>query len=127
MQFMVYFTRKDGEPSAPPSPEGMAAMHKLMEDAFRSSMVVATGQLGRTATRVRLAGGKVTVSDGPFIEGKELLPGFTVIRVDTKQQAIDWAAKLRACMGDGEMRLAQLSTPDFESPSGPVPNGRAAG
>ena len=58
--------------------------------------------------------GEVSVTDGPFIEGKELIPGFTVIRVDSKQEAIEWVTKLRCCMGDGELRMAQVSAPGFD-------------
>ncbi len=56
----------------------------------------------------------MSVSDGPFIEGKELIPGFTVIRVDSKQEAIDWVAGLRRCMGDGELRMTQVFTPGMD-------------
>lgn len=108
MQFMVYLTRTEGGERRPPSPEGMARMGKLMEDAFAAGIVVATGQLGPTATKVRLEGDRVTVTDGPFIEGKELIPGFTVIRVDSREQAIAWATDLRRCMGDGDIRVIQV-------------------
>ena len=99
---------------APPSPEGMAEMGKLMQESMESGMVVATGQLASTTTHVRLSDGKVSVTDGPFIEGKELVPGFTVIRVDSKQEAIEWTTKLRRCMGEGELRIAQVSVPGME-------------
>ena len=56
----------------------------------------------------------MSVSDGPFIEGKELIPGFTVIRVDTKEAAIEWATKLRKCMGDGTIRVTQLGATGAE-------------
>ena len=114
MQFFVYFTREEGAPMTPPSPEGMAEMGKIMTEAIRSGMVVATGQLAPTTTHLRLSKGKVSVTDGPFIEGKELIPGFTVIRVDSKQEAIDWMTKLRRCMGDGELRMAEVYLPSLD-------------
>lgn len=114
MQFMVYLARNIGDQPSPPSPEGMAEMMKVMEEAMSSGMVVATGQLGPDSTRLQLTAGEVSVSDGPFIEGKELVPGFTIVRVDSKQQAIDWAAKLRRCMGDGEIRIAEVLMPGME-------------
>lgn len=114
MQFMVYLTMNKDEKPSPPSPEGMAEMMRLMEEAVSSGMVLATGQLGGATTHLRLEGGEVSLSDGPFIEGKELIPGFTVIRVDSKQEAIDWATKLRRCMGDGEIRIAPVMTPGFD-------------
>lgn len=114
MQFMVYLAMSKDERPSPPSPEGMAEMGRLMEEAVSSGMVLATGQLGPTTTHLRLEAGEVSLSDGPFIEGKELVPGFTVIRVDSKQEAIDWATRLRRCMGDGEIRIAQVLTPGFD-------------
>lgn len=71
-------------------------------------MIVATGQLPSEATAVLVAGGEVSVTDGPFVEGKELIPGFTVIRVDSKKEAVDWATRLRRCMGDGTIKVVPL-------------------
>jgi hypothetical protein len=50
----------------------------------------------------------VSVTDGPFIEGKELIPGFTVIRLDTKQEAIEGVARYREMMGMPELRIAEM-------------------
>ena len=97
----------------PPSPEGMAEMGKLMQESMRSGLIVATGQLGQSTTHVRLEDGTLSVTDGPFIEGKELIPGFTVIQVDCKQEAIEWVTKLRKCMGDGTLRMAPVSVGSF--------------
>jgi hypothetical protein len=57
---------------------------------------------------VQLEKGEFSISDGPFIEGKELIPGFTVISADSKQEAIEWVKELRECMGDGTIKMAQL-------------------
>ena len=108
MQFFVYFTRQDGEPMSPPSPEGMAKMGKFMEESFKSGKIVATGQLPRQTIHVSLEQGKFSVSDGPFIEGKDLIPGFTIISVDSREEAIEWAKALRECMGDGVLKMAPL-------------------
>jgi hypothetical protein len=109
MQFFVYFTRAEGEPMIPPTPAGMAQMGKLMEKSFDAGVIVATGQLPKKTTQIRLEKGEFSVSDGPFIEGKELIPGFTVINVNSREEAIAWAKELRECMGDGVLRIAQLS------------------
>lgn len=108
MQFFIYFTKKEEEPMNPPSPEGMAKMGKFMEESFKSGKIVATGQLPREVTEVQLDQGEFSVSDGPFIEGKELIPGFTVIRTDSKEEAIEWAKELRECLGDGVLKMAKL-------------------
>ena len=109
MQFFVYFTMTEGEPMNPPSSEGMAKMGKFMEKSFESGKIVATNKLPQEVTNVQLEQGEFSISDGPFIEGKELIPGFTVISTDSKQEAIDWAKELRECMGDGTLKMAQLA------------------
>ena len=109
MQFFIYFTRKEGEPMTPPSPQGMKKMGQLMKESFESGKIIATGQLPREVTEVQLDQGEFSVSDGPFIEGKDLIPGFTVISADSKEEAIEWAKKLRECMGDGVIKMAKLS------------------
>jgi len=114
MEFFVYFTMTEGAPMNPPTPEGMAKMGKFMEKSFDSGTIVATGQLPWQATHVQLDQGKFSISDGPFIEGKEVIPGFTVISVDSREEAIEWAKELRECMGDGVLKLAQLSATSKE-------------
>ncbi len=114
MQFFVYFTVSEGKPMAPPTPEGMAKMGKFMEKSFKSGKIVATGQLPRETTYIELDQGKFSISDGPFVESKELIPGFTIISADSKQEAIEWAKELRECMGDGVLRMAQLSATSAE-------------
>lgn len=118
MQFFFYFTKNEDEPMTPPSPEGMAKMGKFMADSFKSGKIVATGQLPRETTHIRLEDGEFSISDGPFIEGKDLIPGFTVIEVNSRQEAVNWGKELRECMGDGTLRMAQLfatSQHDIES------------
>lgn len=114
MQFFVYFTMTAGQRMNPPTPEGMAKMGKFMQESMKSGLVVATGQLGQATTHVRLEKGEVSVTDGPFIEGKELIPGFTVIQVDTKQEAVAWVTELRQCMGDGTLRMSPIHVGSFD-------------
>lgn len=86
----------------------MAEIGKFHEEAIKSGVIVSTGRLSQTTTRVRKDGDQVSVTDGPFIEGKELIPGFTVIRVDTKQEAIAWVTRYRDMMGMPELRIAEI-------------------
>ena len=109
MQFFVYFTMSEDEPMNPPTAEGMAKMGKFMEQSFNSGKIVATGKLPQEVTHVRLQQGEFSISDGPFIEGKELIPGFTVISAESKEEAIEWVKELRACMGNGTLKMAQLA------------------
>ena len=109
MQFFVYFSRKEGEAMSAPSPEKMAQMGKFMEKSFKSGRIVATGQLPRLTTHVTLEQGEFSITDGPFIESKDLIPGFTIISAESREEAISWAKELRECMGDGTLKIAQLS------------------
>jgi hypothetical protein len=68
MQFIVYDTNPNPEAAAPPTPEQMAEMGKFIEEATQAGVVVATGALQPKGTRLRLANGKFSVTDGPFIE-----------------------------------------------------------
>ncbi len=110
MQFFVYFTMEEGQQPrrSAPSPEEMAEIGKFHEEGIESGVIVATGRLSPTTTRVRNEGGEVSVTDGPFIEGKELIPGFTVIRMATKQEAIEWSTRYREMMGMPELRVAEI-------------------
>lgn len=109
MQFFVYFTMSEEKPMNPPTPEGMKKMGEFMKESFDSGKIVATGRLPREVTEIELDHGEFSISDGPFIEGKELIPGFTVINADSKEEAVEWAKGLRECMGDGVLKMAKLS------------------
>ena len=55
--------------------------------------------------RVKFSGGKPTVTDGPFSETKELIAGFTMIKVNSKEEAIEWVKRWPAIDGDGAVEL----------------------
>ncbi|TPV96942.1 MAG: hypothetical protein B7733_02005 [Myxococcales bacterium FL481] len=109
MQYFIYFTVDPDRPMTPPTPEGMAEMSQFMQDSMAQGIVVSTGQLGRTTTHITLDDGEISVTDGPFLESKELIPGYTVIEVASKQAAIEWASRLRRCMGNGTLRMSAVS------------------
>jgi len=108
MQFLVYGI---GEKPASLKPEAMAEMGKFMEEAFRSGIVVATGGLYTNGTRIQLEDAKVTVTDGPFIEAKDLIPGFAVIQVNSKEEAVEWTTRFRQILGDGQSEVVQVYGP----------------
>ncbi len=110
MNFFVYFTMEKGQQPkrSAPSPEEMAEVARFHEEAIQSGVIVATGRLSPTTKILRQEGDEVSVTDGPFIEGKGLIPGFTVIRSDTQQEAIEWAARYREMLGMPELRIAEV-------------------
>jgi hypothetical protein len=116
MQFLVYDPNPNLESSAPPSPEMMAEMGKFIEEARRAGILVATGALQPKGTRLRLSGGQFMVSDGPYIEAKELMGGFAVIEVNSLEEAIEWSKRFRHIVGDGESEIVQVFGPDDVGP-----------
>jgi hypothetical protein len=84
---------------------------------IQADVLVATGALLPKGTRLRLSAGKFTVTDGPFIELKELTAGFAVIEVGSLAEAIEWSQRFRTIVGDGESGIVQLFGPeDFAHP-----------
>lgn len=73
--------------------------------------MVTTGALQPKGTRLKLADGKFTVADGPFIELKELTGRFAVIQADSLAEAIEWCQRLRRIVGNGESEIVQLFGP----------------
>jgi len=67
-------------------------------------------QASALGARVRSAGGKVTVTDGPFTETKELIAGFAILEARSKQEAIQMARDFLTVAGDGECELRQIYT-----------------
>lgn len=89
MRFMTLV--KSAENSGPPPQELMQAIAKLSEEAAKDGTMLEAGGLAPTAmsNRVRLSKGKVTVVDGPFAETKEVVGGYAIFDVDSKQEMID--------------------------------------
>jgi hypothetical protein len=111
MQFFVHSPEGEGHSPFNPGPEVMAEMGKYMEEAVKKGIIVAGGGLARKSTYLQLAGGKIRISDGPFIESKEFIPGFTMIQVTSREEALEWVIGLRKIIGDGEFRITQVYGP----------------
>jgi len=86
---------KESEAGIPPRPELMAAIGKLSEEMGKAGVLVGMGDLlpSSTSARVRLSGGKVTVTDGPFSEAKEVIGGYAIVQVSSKKEAIELARR----------------------------------
>ena len=71
--------------------------------------------------RIRYAGGRRTVIDGPFAETKELIAGYTLIQVRSREEAMEWARRFPAPFGenaDGEIEVRELYEPEDFEPGG---------
>ena len=89
----------------------MAEMGKLIDEMTKAGVLLSTEgcQPSAKGARVRLSGGKVTVTDGPFTETKELVAGFAMIQVKSKDEAIEWTRRFLRVAGDGESEIRQLN------------------
>jgi hypothetical protein len=93
MKYMMIV--KTAERSGYPPKELMDAINKLGEEAVKAGTMLGTGGLGPTAmgARVRLSGGKITVTDGPFTEAKEIVGGYAQFELKSKQEAVEGAVR----------------------------------
>jgi hypothetical protein len=112
MQFIMYGTSNNPAQGGPLTMEQLAALGQLTEESKQAGILVTTGGVGPTGTRVQLAEGKFTVTDGPFIEAKELMGGFAVIRANSMEEAVAWAKRFRSIVGDGESEIVQIWGPE---------------
>jgi hypothetical protein len=104
---------KDTEAGVMPEEKLLAAMAAYHEELAKAGALLdATGlQPSSKGFRVRYAGQKRTVVDGPFVETKELIAGYTLIQVKSRQEAIEWAKRFPNPHGegtDGEIEVRQL-------------------
>ncbi|HEV2698932.1 MAG TPA: YciI family protein [Terriglobales bacterium] len=117
MKFLSIY--KTSERSTPPSPEEMASMGRLIEEGTREGWLLGTeGCLPSTlGARVRRSDGKISVTDGPFTEAKEVVGGFALLKTDSKEEAIELARQFLKVAGDGECELRQLYEPNSAEPN----------
>ena len=108
MRFLSIF--KSVERDTPPTEEEMATMGKLIQEAVKAGWLLSTeGCLPtKLGARVRRDGSKVTVTDGPFTEAKEVVGGFAIIQAASKAEAIELTRQFLDSAGDGECELRQL-------------------
>jgi hypothetical protein len=91
MKFMsIVKATKESESGVPPSPALMAAVGKISEEAMRKGVLIEMGGLAPSSmgARVRAAGGEITVTDGPFAEIKEVIAGYAILEVASREEAI---------------------------------------
>jgi hypothetical protein len=108
MRFMIIRKAdKETEAGLLPSTELLAAMMKYNEELVKAGvMLQGEGlQASSKGARVKFSKGKPTVIDGPFTEAKELIAGFTMIQVKSKEEAIEWVKRWPALDGHGEAEI----------------------
>ena len=125
MRFMIMVkANADSEAGKMPEEALIAAMATYHEELAKAGVLLDASGLQPTSKgwRIRYEGGRRTVIDGPFAETKELLAGYTLIQVRSREEAMEWARRFPAPFGEhseGEIEVRQLfGLDDFEpSPS----------
>jgi hypothetical protein len=102
------------EAGAPPTPEMMAKMGALIQRKFAEGKLLSTEGCAPTSkgARVSLTKGKLSVHDGPFTETKEIVGGFALFQLKSKQEALAEAREFLEIAGDGEVEIRLI----FDAP-----------
>jgi hypothetical protein len=125
---MIVKANKDSEAGVMPSNELIAAMTKYNEQMANAGILVDLSGLQPSSkgARIKFSGDKVTVVDGPFAETKEMIAGYWVINVKSRQDAIEWAKRCPNPhgSGDGEIEVRQFFELEDFAPSDAVDQAR---
>jgi hypothetical protein len=115
MRFLMIFkpdeeATKRNEAGVPPTQQEIAQMGKLIEEMAKAGVLLSTEgcQSSSKGARVRRSGERVTVTDGPFTEAKEIVGGFAIVKAKSKAEAIEWAKRFLDVAGNGESEILQL-------------------
>ena len=108
MKYLSFVRSSEKFRNVAPPPAMMEAMGKLIETFSRSGALVDTGGLApsREGFRMRLAGGELTVTDGPFTEAKEVIGGWAILQADSKEEILRLSREF--------MELHRTYWPEFE-------------
>ena len=121
MRFMILVkANKDTEAGVMPPESLFAEMADYHEELQRAGVLLdAAGlQPSSKAWRIKYSGGKRTVTDGPFTEAKELVAGYTLIQVKSREEAMEWARRFpNPALADGEIEVRQLYELEDFAPS----------
>ena len=111
MRFLVmHKSDEQTEAGVPPSKQLVEELGTFLEQATKAGVLLAAEGVHPSSKGVRLqfSGGTRIVTDGPFAEAKELIAGFAIIDVGSKQEAIEWATSFAKVLGDVEIEIRQV-------------------
>jgi hypothetical protein len=126
---MLVKASKNSEAGMMPDDSLIAAMTKYNEEMAKAGILLdlAGLQPSSKGTRIKFVAGKPTVVDGPFAETKELIAGYWLIQVKSKEEAVDWAKRVPSPHGEGaegEIELRQLFELEDFGPSPAIEDAR---
>jgi hypothetical protein len=111
MKYLTFIRHSESYRASSPPPALMQAMGKFIEKCTKDGTLVETGGLlpSKDGLRIRLADGKITVTDGPFSESKEVIGGWAILKADTKAEVVRVATEF--------MELHRKHWPGFDGES----------
>ncbi len=111
---VVYKADPQYEAGALPSPEVRAATARLLDEMKAAGVYLTADALQPSARskRIRAAGPKYTLTDGPFAESKELIAGFVTLELPSMTEALAWAQRYAAVLGEVELDIRPLVEPE---------------
>lgn len=133
MRFMIVVKgNAESEAGTPPDPKLMSVMVDYHEELAKAGVLLDASGLQPTSkgARIRFSGGRRTWIDGPFTESKEIIAGYTLIQVKSREEGIEWAKRFPAPFGDDqecEIEIRQLFELDDFAPSEAVERFRELG
>ncbi|MGH7579898.1 MAG: YciI family protein [Gemmatimonadales bacterium] len=109
MRFLSVY--RAAESDVPPSTELLADMGKLIGEMAEAGVLIATEGCLPTSKglRIRINDGEFTVTDGPFTEAKEVIGGFALMQVESREEAIEWGKRFLAVVREGESEIRQIA------------------
>jgi len=116
MRYMALLKGNPESESHAPSAEEIATMGKYIKEAKTAGWLLATEGLhsSANAARIKVTGGKPSITDGPFTEAKELIASYAMLQVNSKEEAVERAAQFLDLIGGGEVEIWQVFDPaDF--------------
>ena len=128
MRFMMLVkASKESEAGVMPSEKALADMAKYNEELVKAGVLLDLSGLQSSAkgARVTFSRGKPRVTDGPFAEAKELVAGYWLIQVKSKEEAVEWAK--RVPFDEGQVEVRQLFELDDFAPGAAVEHHRRVG
>jgi len=123
---------KDTERGVMPEEKLFTAMADYHEELAKAGVLLDASGLQPTSkgARIKFSGGKRTLIDGPFTEAKELIAGYTIIQVKSREDGLEWAKRFPAPHGegtDGEIEIRQLYELEDFGPSEAIERFREMG
>jgi len=111
VKYLTFIRHSESHRQTPPPPALMKAMGEFVQKSMKDGILVDTGGLlpSKDGARIRVAGGKLTVTDGPFTEMKEVIGGWAILQTDSRDAAVRAATEF--------MELHRKHWPEFEGES----------